>query len=201
MPSNHTETMSATENLKSFLCSVHRVKDEILDEYVGCWEKQSYRKKSTITAAGQVQRDMLFVVNGIQKSYHLTESGKEHVIAFTYPPSLSGIPESFLSQAPSRYYIDTITESEFLCISFQKHQEMMQKHREIETLFRRATEILLTGVMDRHYELMAHDIETRFRILLERSPHLLNMVPRKDLASYLRINVANFSTLLSKVHI
>ena len=77
----------------------------------------------------------------------------------------------------------------------------MQQHREIETLFRKATEYFLIGMMDRHYDLMAFDIETRFRHFAQRSVHLFNMVPHKDLASYLRIDSSNFSKLLNNIQI
>ena len=79
---------------------------------------------------GQVERYFYFVISGIQKSYFLYRD-KEHVIAFAYPPSFSGIPESFLTQLPSRYYLETITDSQFLRISYSQHQQFMADYREI----------------------------------------------------------------------
>jgi CRP-like cAMP-binding protein len=153
-----------------------------------------------MTAAGETERYMYFVLKGIQKSYYLNE-GKQHAIAFTYTPSFSGIPESFLTQTPSKYYLETLTESKFLRISFDKHQALMKEHREIETLFRKATELLLIGLAERHYELMALDIETRFKTFAKRSPHLINMISQKDIASYLRIDPTNLSKLLNTIKI
>lgn len=77
----------------------------------------------------------------------------------------------------------------------------MQEHREIETLFRKTTELFLMGVIQRQHELMAFDIETRFKTFVKRSPHLLNMVSQKDLASYLRMDSTNFSKLINKIPI
>ena len=77
----------------------------------------------------------------------------------------------------------------------------MATHRPIESLFRKATEMLLIGVLHRHYELMAYDIQSRFVSFARRSPHLFNMVPHKDLASYLNIDPTNFSKLLGSVKI
>lgn len=184
--------------MKAFFNSIHPVEDSILEDYLSHWEELNCPRKTLVTQAGQTERWMYFVLEGIQKSYYLHD-GKVHVIAFTYPPSLSGIPESFFSQTPSHYFLDTITESRFLRISYTKHQELMQVHRPIETLFRKATEVLLTGVLERHYELMAFSIEERFRNFVQRSPHLLNLIPHKDLASYLRIDPTNFSKLLGSV--
>lgn len=186
--------------MKSFLQKIHSVDDEVLNVYLSQFVEHTEPAKSILTTAGKTEHYLYFVLEGIQKSYYLTE-GKQHVIAFTYSPSFSGIPDSFLTQKPSNYYLETITDSHFLRLSFEKHEELMAEYRPIETLFRKATEQVLIGVLQRHYELMAYTIEERFRTFLARSPHLLNMVPHKDLASYLRIDPTNFSKLLSSVKI
>jgi hypothetical protein len=57
------------------------------------------------------------------------------------------------------------------------------------------------GVIERQHELLAFDMETRFKTFVQRSPHLLNMVSQKDIASYLRIDSTNFSKLINREHI
>lgn len=153
-----------------------------------------------MTAPGETESHWYFVIEGIQKAYYLHE-GKAHIMAFTYPPSFSGIPESIFSQSPSKYYLETITSSKFLRINYKRHELLMQEYREIETLFRIATEKLLVGVLHRHYELMAYDMESRFRSFVSRSPHLLKIISQKDLAAYLRIDSTNFSKLMNSVRI
>ena len=186
--------------MTTFFNRIYPVENPLLEEYLSHWREFKIEKKAVLTAEGQTEKYMYFVLEGIQKSYYIND-GKEHVIAFTYPPSFSGIPESFLTQTPSKYFLETITDSRFLRISFEKHNELMNKHRQIETLFRKATELVLIGLIERHYELLAYDIKTRFKNFTARSPHLLNMVPHKDLASYLRIDPTNFSKLLTTVKI
>lgn len=186
--------------MKEFLSKIHAIKDHILEDYLSHWTAYSIPKNTLMTEKGDTERYMYFVLSGIQKSYYLNND-KEHIIAFTYSPSFSGIPESFLNQSPANYFLKTITDSKFLRISFEKHQALMSKHRSIETLFRKGTELLLIDTLNRYYELMAFDIETRFKNFTTRSPHLLQMVSQKDLASYLRIDPSNFSKLLGTVRI
>ncbi|WP_339740408.1 cyclic nucleotide-binding domain-containing protein [uncultured Sunxiuqinia sp.] len=186
--------------MKEFLNKIHSIDQDTLDAYLSEWTEYKAPKKTIMTAPGETERYLYFVLEGIQKSYYLNED-KQHVIAFTYPPSLSGIPESFLTQTPSKYFLETITESVFLRISFEKHQQMMHQHREIETLFRKATEFILIGMVQRHYELMAFDINQRFTSFAQRSPHLFSLVTHKDLASYLRIDSTNFSKLFNSIKI
>ncbi|OJJ15263.1 cyclic nucleotide-binding protein [marine bacterium AO1-C] len=186
--------------LKQFLHKIHPVEDAILDEYVECWQEFNLPKKTLMTSAGNIEHYFYFVKQGVQKSYYLHE-GKSHVIAFTYPPSFSGVPESFMNQTPSQCFLETITDSEFLRISFREHLQMLDKHRALERLFSKAWALIFQGMMTRYYQLMALSTEERFRAFVARSPHLLQIVPQKDIASYLRIDVTNFSKLMNKIRI
>ena len=182
--------------MKGFINSIHPTTPAILEEYLSYTSPVSFERKSVMTRQGQVERYLYFVEEGIQRAYYLKD-GKEHVVAFTYPPSFSGIPESFLTQTPSRCFLECITPSRFLRISYDDHQQMLHKHREIETVSRKLSEQLLIGFMERHYELLSCTIEERFLSFVHRSPQLLNMVPHKYIASYLRIDPSNFSKLLN----
>ena len=186
--------------IKEYLQAIHPVEDGLLEAYLDLWEHFELGRKEVMTAEGQVEKYMYFVREGLQRSYYLNE-GKEHVIAFTYPPSFSGVPDSFNLQRPSKVYLETITPSKFIRIHYHQHMNMVEEHRPLETLYRKFSEVVMAGLLDRYNELMAFDIETRFRNFIQRSPHLLNQIPYKDLASYLRIDATNFSKLLAKVKV
>ncbi len=188
------------ETMKSFLSAIYPVSSDLLDEYVTYWKPIDIARKTIMTAPGETERNIYFVEEGVQKSYYQKDD-KQHIIAFAYAPSFSGIPESFFTQTPSRYFLETITNSKFYKLPYFKHEELLTKHREIETLFRKALEFFLVGVIQRQHELMALDMETRFKVFVDRSPHLLQMVPQKDIASYLRIDPTNFSKLYNHYRI
>jgi CRP-like cAMP-binding protein len=186
--------------LKKYLSSFYNISEEILEEYISYWSEYSVPKKSIITECDRTEHYLYFVKDGIQKSYYLNE-GKQHVMFFAYAPSFSGIVESFLTQTPSKYYLETITDSTFLRISYTKHAQLIKEHRELETLFRIITEQFLIGIIERHHQLMAFNTETRFKKFAKRSPHLINMLSQKDIASYLRIDATNFSKLINTINI
>ena len=182
--------------IQAYLNNIYEVEEEILKDYFSNWSESFYPAKTILTAPGEIQRDMFFIIEGVQKSYQITES-KEHVVEFTYFPSFSGIPDSFLTQTPSKYYLETISKTHLIKISFEKHQMLMEKHRQIETLFRKMTELILFSIIDRHYEQISLDMKSRFLSQLRKRPELLNLVSQKDLASYLRIDPTNLSKLIS----
>jgi CRP-like cAMP-binding protein len=149
---------------------------------------KKFKKGDFITVVGQTQRELYFVKSGIQMSYFDAEN-KTHVIAFTYPPNLCAIPESFSFQMPSKYFLTCLTDSEFDCITFE----------ELQKIFRRMTEAVLAGIINRHIELHSMTIEERYKTFCQRSPHLLQLVPHKHIASYLGIDRTNFSKLFNNV--
>lgn len=159
---------------------------------------RTFKKGEFITVPGQIQRELYFVNSGVQMSYFDTEN-KTHVIAFTYPPNLCAIPESFSFQTPSKYFLTCLTDSDFDYITFDELQKLFDKSQQIERLFRRMTEAVMAGIINRHLELHSMTIEDRYKTFCQRSPHLLQLVPHKYIASYLGIDPTNFSKLFNSV--
>jgi CRP-like cAMP-binding protein len=183
-----------------YLRQFHSIGDADLKLLTDCQKIKSFDKGEMITVPGQVAREFYFVLSGIQMSFF--ESDRlTHVVAFTYYPSLCAVPESFFSQTPSNCYLTALTPSIMACLSFEQLQELFDRSHSIERLFRKMTEALLTGVVNRHLELQSLTIEERYKSFCKRSPHLLQMVPHKYIASYLGINPTNFSKLYNTVKI
>ncbi len=157
---------------------------------------KTYNKGDFITVPGQVQKEMFFVKSGVQMSYFDADS-KTHVIAFTYPPDLCTIPESFSLQTPSKYFLTCLTDSEMDYITFEDLQILFDRSHQVERLFRRMTEAVLAGMINRHIELQSMTIKDRYKTFCQRSPHLLQLVPHKYIASYLGIDPTNFSKLFN----
>lgn len=159
---------------------------------------KKYKKGELIIAPGQVQRDLYFIKNGVQMSYYESENNI-HVIAFTYYPDLCAIPGSFTNQTPSNCFLSSLTDSELEYLPFDHLQKLFDKSQQIERLFRKLTEAILSGVINRHIELHSLTIKERYKNFCRRSPHLLQLVPHKYIASYLGIDPTNFSKLYNQI--
>jgi CRP-like cAMP-binding protein len=164
------------------------------------FKSRSFKKNEAIVQPGEVQRELYFVKQGIQMSLLETDA-KPHVIAFTYPPNLCAIPESFMLQRPAPYALTCLTNSEMDYITFEVLNQLFDESRQIERLFRKMTEAILVGIITRHTELHTLTIEERFKVFTQRSPQLLQLIPHKYLASYLGIDPTNFSKLFNSVRI
>jgi CRP-like cAMP-binding protein len=189
------------ELLKQFVQQISPLPEAELERFTANWQPLTVKRKTLLTAAGETERYIYFVVEGLQRAFYVGDGNKEATIVFTYPPSFSGVADSFLTQTPSLYFLETLTASRFLRISYDEVEQMMQTSPLIQRFLFTATAFALKGALHRHVELQCYTNEEKFRTLLQRSPHILNLVPHKYLASYLGMDATNFSKLLGTVKI
>lgn len=159
---------------------------------------KTFQKDELIVVPGQIQKELFFVNSGVQMSFFETDT-KVHVQAFTYCPNLCAIPESFTLQRPAKYYLKCLTDSEMQYLTFEELQHLFDQSQLIERLFRKITEFVLAGILERHIELHSLSMKERYLAFCRRSPHLLQLVPHKYIASYLGMDATNFSKLYNTV--
>ncbi len=189
------------EILKKFVQQIHPLAEEDLGKFTDPWQPLTVKRKTILTAAGETERYLYFVIEGLQRAYFIGDDNKEATIVFTYPPSFSGVADSFLTQTPSLYFLETITASQFLRISFDEIDQLAKSSMPVQRLLFKATAFALKGALMRHVELQCYSNEEKFKTLMKRSPHILNLVPHKYIASYLGMDATNFSKLLANVRI
>ena len=191
----------STELLKEAIFKVHPLQEQEWLEFEAVWTPVDYKRKTVLTAAGEVERYLYFVLDGVQRAFCLPGDHSEATIVFTYKGSFSGVADSFLTRQPSKYYLETLTASSMLRTSYQQVAELMDKYHNFERWVRLAASFSLMGVLERQVELLSYSAEEKFKTLLRRSPHVLQLIPHKYLASYLGIDPSTFSKLLSSVRI
>lgn len=169
--------------------------------FAALWKPHSAKRKEIITAAGEPETHLYFVTEGIQRVYYFDEQNREATIVFTYAPSFGGVLDALTLKQPSRYYYETLTPSLFLKASYQELELLMFQHPAIERMVRQGLSQSLSGVLERLVELQCYTAEERFKKLLQRSPHILQLIPHKYLANYLGIDPTNFSKLMNRVKI
>lgn len=187
--------------LSEYLNAIHTLKPEESEAFCAAWQPVTVKRKTLLTAAGETERYLYFVCAGVQRAFYMDDNGKEATVVFTYPYSFGGVADSFLTKSPSIYFYESLTASSFLRISHDVVTEFSERYPNLRQLLLLATGYALKGALHRQIELQCYTSEEKFLTLLRRSPHLLQLVPHKYLASYLGIDATNFSKLLSTVKI
>ena len=190
-----------TDVLRQFISSLYPLKEEEQERLVSVWQPFECKRKTILTTAGETERYLYFVLEGIQRGFYIGHDHQEATIVFMYPPSFSGIADSFLTQTPSKFFLETLTASRFLRTTYKQLDELMKEYPNILRMVMQLTSFVLKGVLERQIELQCFSAEEKFRTLLKRSPHVLQIIPHKYLASYLGIDATTFSKLLGSVRL
>ncbi len=189
-----------THHIKSFLEKTgFSLSEEAWQAFAEIWSETEIKRKTTICSPGDVEQHLYFICEGVQRIYYFDEQDREATLVLTYPYSFAGVMDSFLLQAPSRYYFETLTQSVILKTTYTNFNAITLRFPEIDNIIRQLTYHALSGLLERMAELQSFSSEEKFRKLMQRSPHLLRLVPHKYLANYLGIDATNFSKLVNSV--
>ncbi|MCB0699548.1 MAG: Crp/Fnr family transcriptional regulator [Chitinophagaceae bacterium] len=184
--------------LYSHMRSLAPIDDDVLSALDAHWGEVSFKRKDTITVEGNTEKYLYFVLDGVQRAFTV-KNGKDATLIFSYKGSFSGVLDSFLLQEPSKYHLEALTSSKMLRLHHAVFIDVLHKHRALETWVRIALTRVLAGTLDRNIELLSYSAEEKFKVLLKRSPQVLNLIPHKYLASYIGVDPTTFSKMLSTI--
>lgn len=187
--------------LRQFLGSAYSFNVEEWEAFAALWKPYEAKRKEQLTVQGQREAFLYFVTAGVQRVFYYDDLDREATLVFTYAPSFGGVLDSMLTHSASRYYYETLTPSSFLRVDFKELQLLAKQVPPVDAMIRDGLTGALAGVLERLVEVQCYTSEQRFKKLMERSPHILQLVPHKYLATYLGIDATNFSKLINKVRI
>jgi CRP-like cAMP-binding protein len=193
--------MDSLMQLRQFISAVHPLPEEDMNALTSVWTPFTAKRKELLTKPRETERYLYFVTEGVQRVYYDDEAEHEATLVFTYAPSFGGVIDSMLLQQPSRYYYETLTPSSFLRAPFSEIQKLMLHYPTVAALIGHGTAHALSGVLERLAQFQCFSSEEKFRSLLQRSPHILQLVPHKYLANYLGIDATNFSKFINRIRI
>lgn len=188
-------------HMRKLTDAIHPLNEEDWEELASIWTPLTAKRKEMMTIAGQTERYLYFVLEGVQRVVYFDEHDRESTLVFTYAPSFGGVLDSLMMQQPSKYFYETLTPSSFLRAPFSELQRLMETHANIEYMIRKGITAAFSGLLERIVELQCFSSEEKFRKLIQRSPHILQLVPHKYLANYLGIDATNFSKLINTIRI
>ena len=187
--------------LENLITAVHPLPRAEWDALARIWKPFEAGRKEVLISPGEREKYLYVVTSGVQRIYYLDDQDREATLAFTYPPSFGGIVDALLLNQPSRYYYETLTASKFLRAPYEELEALMDQYPEISKMVRLGITRTLSGILERLAEVQCFSSEDKFRNLMKRSPHILQLVPHKYLANYLGVDPTNFSKMVNRIKI
>ncbi|GAB3541898.1 Crp/Fnr family transcriptional regulator [Pontibacter brevis] len=181
--------------LQSLLQQVPYLTPEDIAAFVPLWKKRvQLSRYSFLIQQGQVEQGLYFVTSGGLRIYFPLPD-EEICVGFSYPGNLVVSFPSFVDGKPSAYYIQALKRSELLGISKADFMQLMAEHPSIKRFWYEELEKALVDKIEREVNLLLPEPEQRLQRVMRRSPQLFQHIPKKYIASYLRMSPETLSRL------
>ncbi|QNH62133.1 Crp/Fnr family transcriptional regulator [Hymenobacter sediminicola] len=166
-----------------------------VDAFVACWHKPVVlARHDFLIRPEQTERYLYFVAEGVLRIF-LPVATEEICVGFGYAGTLLCSFPSFVEGRPSDYAIQALRGSRLLGISRAAVLDLLESRPAIARFWRTEMERAVVGRIEREIDLLLPEPQRRLDRLRTRSPHLFQLVPRKYIASYLRMTPETLSRL------
>lgn len=162
------------------------------------FKPETFNKNETLTKAGQTEGRMYFIVRGVVRLYYELDH-KDITLNFAFPNAFVNAYTSFLTQEPSDFFLEALTNCELLSIAKEDLYALYDHTSCGHALGRIFTEKLFLYLSKRENDFMIKTPTQRYLDLFDQQPHLINEIPQKYLASYIGITPQALSRIRAKI--
>jgi len=157
-------------------------------------------KKTIMLHEGEMCNFEDFVVKGCVRKYYIDENGFEVILQFAIEDAwVSDISFSIYEDKPSKVFIETLEDCEFLSFTPETKEELFQKAPCFERVFRILLQRNLSVTHARLFNTISKTAMEKYLEFLEQYPTLPQRVAQHYIASYLGISAEFLSKTRAKV--
>ncbi len=157
-----------------------------------------YSKKNVLLNKGEVENHLSFVEEGIVRLYIPQEDG-ELTFGFVFGGAFVSAYDSFITQTPAEYVVETITDTVLWQLNYKNLQEVYASSAIGNLIGRKASEELFLKKSKRELSLLRDSAEQRYLNLFEERPELIRQIPLKYIASYIGITPQALSRIRKRI--
>jgi len=158
----------------------------------------SVKRKKDLLEPDETCKYIYFIIKGCVRSYYVDSKGIEHIYQIRLDNNWISDLESFFSQRPSKYYIETLEDSELLRISYERLEQLYDEVPRIERYFRILFQKAYINALERLNATMWESAVDRYNNMLKEHGDIFQRVPLVYIASYLGITPESLSRIRKK---
>lgn len=161
-------------------------------------KRVEYKKRTTLLAVGEVERHLNFIETGSIRMF-IPKEENDLTFAFCFRGQFMSAYDSFITQSPSYYRTETITDTVLWRITFDDLQDIYKTTDCGQIIGRKTAENLFLIKVKREQSLLNESAEERYLKLFTEQPHLIKEIPLKFLASYIGITPQALSRIRKRI--
>lgn len=163
-------------------------------------KRRVFQKKTIFLKLNEIENHISFIESGVVRLFIPNEDpDKETTFGFSFENQFISAYDSFLTQRPSAYQLQALTETTIVSITYADLQEVY-KTTQIGNLIGRLTaERLFLIKSKREQNLLNLSAEERYLRLFKERPELLQIIPLKYISSYIGVTAQALSRIRKRI--
>ncbi len=188
------------EQIKAYLDQIATISQGDWDFFTSKLQHRVIPKKSVFLKVDEIENHISFIESGVVRLYIPKENPeKEITFGFSLKDQFISAYDSFLTQTPSAYQLQALTETSILSITYDDLQSVY-KTTQIGNLIGRLTaERLFLIKSKREQNLLNLSAEERYIRLFKERPELLKVIPLKYISSYIGVTAQALSRIRKRL--
>jgi len=172
-------------------------KDNIWNRFYPLFKRLEIPAKTTLLEEGKISRTMFFIEKGCLRTW-VNNNGKDITTQFFFEGQKVSSIESFRTNQPSLYSIESIEPSILQTISQKDFKSILDNSPELKTemeehLFKR-----LMQSQRLFFSYLKNNPQQRYEELVKQYPEIVLRVPQHYIASYLGITSVSLSRIRNR---
>lgn len=184
-------------DLKTFLLKYADFSDNELEDIASRFKVKTIKKDEFLLTQGGVCKDLCFVQNGCLRLYYLKDD-IEVSVWFSFEHSSAIEVYSFISEAPSNYFIQAIEDSQIFSLSKNELHKLQISQPKIQVMMKNFWEDVVLNLISRFTALQTDSAEKRYLDLLAK-PSYMNSIPLRYLASFIGVTPTSLSRIRRQI--
>lgn len=188
------------EQIKSYLEQIATISDADWAFFTSKLKRRVIAKKSIFLKLHEIEHHISFIESGVVRLFIPKENPeKEITFGFSFTNQFISAYDSFLTQTPSAYQLQALTDTILFSISYDDLQAVY-KTTQIGNLIGRLTaERLFLLKSKREQHLLNLTAEERYLKLFKERPELLKEVSLKYISSYIGVTPQALSRIRKRI--
>lgn len=188
------------QQIKAYLDQIATISTPDWDFFTSKLQRRIIPKKTVFLKLNAIENHISFIESGVVRLYIPKENPeKEITFGFSFKDQFISAYDSFLTQKPSVYQLQALTETTILSMTHADLQTVY-KTTQIGNLIGRLTaERLFLLKSKREQNLLNLTAEERYVKLFEERPELLKVIPLKYISSYIGVTAQALSRIRKRL--
>ena len=188
------------QQIKSYLDQIATISDADWTFFTTKLKRREFSKKAIILQIHDIENHISFIESGVVRLFIPKEDPeKEITFGFSFKNQFISAYDSFLTQTPSAYQLQALTDTTLLSINYNDLQAVYKTTQIGNFIGRLTAERLFLLKSKREQQLLNLTAEERYLKLFKERPELLKAIPLKYISSYIGVTPQALSRIRKRI--